>query len=135
MKYLDSYRIGTVRNPLSPTTTITTTASITETPSLRDDDRVVNSGLNLSMIERLQLDWGIPVLIVMSINLVGNSTIVKDKNDVGLLLLFVAPIFFFVFFWEPQLWLPGLVAVIFKDSPEYVLSDKDLDSPREITIN
>ena len=40
------------------------------------------------------------------------ALLVRNRNDVLLVAVLVAPIFVLGFFWEPQLWLPAMIVLI-----------------------
>jgi hypothetical protein len=65
------------------------------------------------VIQVLQTSWLNSAITFLSIILFSFVFVVRRKKDLILIPLLIAPIFILGFFWEPQLWFPAMIALIY----------------------
>ncbi|MHA1771482.1 MAG: hypothetical protein ACTSYL_09780 [Candidatus Thorarchaeota archaeon] len=64
------------------------------------------------VIGTLQTTWLKTAILLISINLIAFLPVISQRKEILMLMLLVAPIFIFGFFWEAQLWLPAMMIII-----------------------
>ncbi len=66
------------------------------------------------MIGVLQTSWAISATVFTAVIIAAFALLVRNRSDALLVAVLVAPIFVFGFFWEPQLWLPAMIVLVYR---------------------
>ncbi|NWF95455.1 MAG: hypothetical protein HXY34_04895 [Candidatus Thorarchaeota archaeon] len=66
------------------------------------------------VVQVLQTSWAISAAVFTAAILSAFVMVVRDLRGVAVLMVLVAPIFLFGFFWEPQLWLPAMIVLQYR---------------------